>query len=361
MENHAPLVSIIVPVYNYKAYLCRCLDSIAAQTLADWECLVVDDGSSDGSAAVCDEYASKDPRFVVIHKENGGVSSARNAGLESARGEFLMFCDQDDAIDPHSMEYALEMQRQAPDAMVMWGFTRNEEEFLEACRASLSYRRLRYLDVFWHNDLFHTIWNRLYSMETVRHAGLRFDVTLGWKGRLGEDVDFNQKYIRARFPEGDFPLLYAEQPRYFYFPDNTAAVTENLEKQTPQALPLPKAGYPASLLQECAHILSAVPAEDQARHAHSLCLHYLRCFAFGVWSARQLGETLPKGFFRRPEVRRLLDLAKAQRVFSVYYLPFRLGLAGAVARLYAWDESHNINYWRVYELQYRLFFRGWEK
>ena len=93
MENHAPLVSIIVPVYNYKAYLCRCLDSIAAQTLADWECLVVDDGSSDGSAAVCDEYAAKDPRFVVIHKENGGVSSARNAGLESARGEFLMFCD----------------------------------------------------------------------------------------------------------------------------------------------------------------------------------------------------------------------------------------------------------------------------
>ena len=80
-----------------------------------------------------------------------------------------------------------------------------------------------------------------------------------------------------------------------------------------------------------------------------------------MWSARQLGETLPEGFFRRPEVRRILDLAKEQRVFSVYYLPFRMGLAGAVARIYAWDESHHINYWRIYELQYRLFFRGWEK
>ena len=111
MENHAPLVSIIVPVYNYKAYLRRCLDSIAAQTFTDWECLVVDDGSSDGSDAICDEAAAADERFRVIHKQNGGISSARNAGLEAARGKFVMFCDQDDAIDPHSMEYALEMQR----------------------------------------------------------------------------------------------------------------------------------------------------------------------------------------------------------------------------------------------------------
>lgn len=354
----APRVSIIVPVYNYKAYLRRCLDSIAAQTISDWECLVVDDGSSDGSAAICDEYAARDPRFIAIHKENGGVSSARNAGLERARGEFLMFCDQDDAIDPHSMEYALEMQQQAPDAMVMWRFTRDEAEFLERSREPLSFRRLRYQDVFWKDDLFHTIWNRLYSMDTVRGAGLCFDVTLGWKHKLGEDVDFNQKYIHARYPQGDFDLLCADQPRYFYFPDNAASVTENLEKLPQQALPEPQAGYLELLVAECARVFAAVPAEEQDR---SLCLHYLRCFAFGVWSARQLGEALPGAFFRRPEVTRLLDLTKAQRVFSVYYLPFRLGLAGAVAQLYAWDESHHINYWRAYEILYRLFFRGWNK
>ena len=358
MENHAPLVSIIVPVYNYKAYLCRCLDSIAAQTLADWECLVVDDGSSDGSAAVCDEYAAKDPRFVVIHKENGGISSARNAGLEAARGEFVMFCDQDDAIDPHSMEYALEMQRQAPDAMVVWRFTRDESEFLSVRDEPLRFEPVRYSSIFWDMAQFTTVWNRLFSLEIIRKNGLFFDVTLGWKDSLGEDTDFNRRYIAARFGQEDFTILRSPQPRYFYFPDNTAAVTENLVKLSAQELPEPQAGYLEPVLEECARVLASAPAQDQSR---SLCLHYLRCFAFGVWSARQLGEALPKGFFRRPEVRRLLDLAKAQRAFSVYYLPFRLGLAGTVARLYAWDESHNINYWRVYELQYRLFFRGWEK
>lgn len=361
MEDHAPLISIIVPVYNYKAYLRRCLDSIAAQTFSDWECLVVDDGSSDGSAAICDEYATNDPRFRVIHKENGGVSSARNAGLEAARGEFLMFSDQDDAIDPHSMEYALEMQRQDPEAMVMWKFTRDETEFREKCQEPLSFRRLRYLDMFWQDNLFHTIWNRMYSMDTVRRSGIRFDVTLGWKNKLGEDVDFNQKYIHARYPQGDFTLLCSEQPRYFYFPDNSAAVTENLEKLSVQALPQPQSGYLEPLLTECARILDTVHVQDQVRQAYSLCHHYLRCFAFGLWSARQLKEPLPEGFFRRPEIRRLLDLTKTQKVFSVYYLPFRLHMARLSARLYAWDESHHINYWRCYELMYRLFFRGWKK
>ena len=359
--EQTPRISIIVPVYNYKAYLRRCLDSIAAQTFAGWECLVVDDGSSDGSAAICDEYAEKDPRFVVIHKANGGVSSARNAGLDAARGEFLMFCDQDDVIDPHSMEYALEMQRQDPEAMVMWKFTRDEGEFRAQCQAPLSFRRLRYLDVFWQDNLFHTIWNRMYSMEAVRRAGIRFDVTLGWRNKLGEDVDFNQKYMAARYPQGDFTLLCSEQPRYFYFPDNAASVTENLEKLSLQDLPAPKPGYPASLLQECGRILAVVPAQDQVRQAYSLCHHYLRCFAFGIWSARRLKEPLPAGFFRRPEIRRLLDLAKEQKIFSVYYLPFRLHLAGLSARLYAWDESHHINYWRFYEAVYRLFFRGWRR
>lgn len=83
MDNK-PTISIIVPVYNTEKYLRRCLDSIVVQTHRDWECIIVDDGSTDGSASICDRYASKDNRFKVIHKKNEGVSTARNVGIEHA-------------------------------------------------------------------------------------------------------------------------------------------------------------------------------------------------------------------------------------------------------------------------------------
>ncbi|MDE6697450.1 MAG: glycosyltransferase [Muribaculaceae bacterium] len=95
-----PKLSIIVPVYNMEKYLRQCLDSIKDQTFKDWECILVDDGSKDSSPEICDEYASKDPRFKVIHKINGGLSSARNAGLKECKGDLIGFVDSDDWIEP---------------------------------------------------------------------------------------------------------------------------------------------------------------------------------------------------------------------------------------------------------------------
>ena len=96
--NSNPKISIIVPVYNVEQYLPRCIDSILNQSFVDFELLLIDDGSKDKSGAICDEYADKDDRIRVFHKENGGVSSARNIGLENARGEWLSFIDGDDEI-----------------------------------------------------------------------------------------------------------------------------------------------------------------------------------------------------------------------------------------------------------------------
>ncbi|MDE6637121.1 MAG: glycosyltransferase [Muribaculaceae bacterium] len=95
-----PKISIIVPIYNMETYLRQCLDSIKDQTFNDWECILVDDGSTDSSSEICDEYASKDPRFKVIHKYNGGVSSARNAGMAAAVAEYVGFVDPDDWTEP---------------------------------------------------------------------------------------------------------------------------------------------------------------------------------------------------------------------------------------------------------------------
>ena len=92
-------ISVIVPVCNVEKYIRRCLDSIQSQTFTDWECICIDDGSPDNSGKICDEYAEKNTRFVVLHKENGGVSSARNAGLDVAKGEYVTFCDSDDYVE----------------------------------------------------------------------------------------------------------------------------------------------------------------------------------------------------------------------------------------------------------------------
>ena len=99
-----PLISIIVPVYKVEQYLPKCIESILAQTYRNLEILLVDDGSPDTCGAICDAYAAKDDRIQVIHKENGGLSSARNAGMDIARGEYFGFVDSDDWIEPEMYE-----------------------------------------------------------------------------------------------------------------------------------------------------------------------------------------------------------------------------------------------------------------
>ena len=97
-------VSVVIPVYNVEKYLKECVDSVLKQTYFSYEIILVDDGSTDASAKICDEYAAKDSRISVIHKPNGGLSSARNTGLQKARGAYVYFLDSDDYI----VEYALE-------------------------------------------------------------------------------------------------------------------------------------------------------------------------------------------------------------------------------------------------------------
>lgn len=99
-----PKISVIVPAYNAEKYLYRCVDSVLKQTFFDFELLLVDDGSTDGTAAICDTYSSMDSRVRVFHKENGGVSSARNLGIDNAQGEWITFVDSDDWIEYNAFE-----------------------------------------------------------------------------------------------------------------------------------------------------------------------------------------------------------------------------------------------------------------
>ena len=99
-----PAISIIVPVYNAEKYLRRCIDSILSQSFTDFELILIDDGSTDLSPQICDEYASRDNRIKLIYKKNAGVSAARNDGLDIAQGEFITFVDSDDWVDERYLE-----------------------------------------------------------------------------------------------------------------------------------------------------------------------------------------------------------------------------------------------------------------
>ena len=99
-KNNGKRVSVIVPVYNVQLYICQCLDSVLSQNYNDLQIILIDDGSTDNSGAICDEYAAKDPRVVVIHQKNSGAAAAKNAGLRVATGKYLSFVDSDDYLEP---------------------------------------------------------------------------------------------------------------------------------------------------------------------------------------------------------------------------------------------------------------------
>ena len=103
-----PAVSVVIPVYNSAKYLRECLDSVIAQTFSDWEVVAIDDGSPDESPAILDEYAARDARFKVVYKANGGVSAARNDGLDAATGEYVLFVDSDDYLEQDALRIAYE-------------------------------------------------------------------------------------------------------------------------------------------------------------------------------------------------------------------------------------------------------------
>ena len=116
-----PQVSIIVPVHNVSPYLGECVDSIIAQSVGDWELILVDDGSTDGSGEICDRYVAADARIKCIHQPNKGLSGARNAGLDAAQGEYYFFIDSDDAIHPKAIQYLLKGITCEPGVMVAAG------------------------------------------------------------------------------------------------------------------------------------------------------------------------------------------------------------------------------------------------
>ncbi len=185
---HSPKISVIVPVYNTEQYLHRCIDSILAQTFTDFELLLINDGSTDSSGAICDGYAQKDSRIRVFHKENGGVSSARNVGLDNATGEWITFCDSDDEVNGWGITNsdgsdlilgAVEVQK-LNEKTKLQSFS-NEHLWGEQLTI--------FLEENLHQQIFSVCWAKYFKRELI--GKLRFDTSM----KIGEDTVFMLRYL----------------------------------------------------------------------------------------------------------------------------------------------------------------------
>jgi len=226
------MISIIIPVYNAERYLHQCIESVIAQTFKDWEAILVNDGSKDGSLAICQEYAAKDKRIKVIDKSNGGPSSARNRGLNEAKGEFVYFMDADDWIETKFLEIfvrngikdAYETRQRYYENedcdydIIFQGFVREladgrkEESFAMDADTSMM-NKGEIICRLYKEHVYGWSWCKLFRQEIIERHHIRFDESL----RLWEDELFTSEFLK-----------YAEKVRtvnshlyhYMYYPNS---------------------------------------------------------------------------------------------------------------------------------------------
>ena len=186
-----PKVSFIVPVYNTQEFLPRCFDSLLNQTCPDIEIIVVNDGSPDGSAAIIDEYARMDSRVRVVEKSNGGLSSARNAGMDVARGDIIDFVDSDDYVEPNLAEFLAGTFAEDHPEIVVFGAVCEPDELASKRIKQLLSPEARVSESFDPALLFSAnaqpyVWRAAYSRELIERESLRFAESV----RFAEDVVF---------------------------------------------------------------------------------------------------------------------------------------------------------------------------
>lgn len=182
-----PLLTIVIPVYNAENYLKPCLDSVAAQEFTDYELVLVDDGSADGSGRICDEYAVRDPRIRVIHQSNGGQAAARNRGIDAAVGDYVGFCDNDDILHPSIFRVLLENAGAAGTDISACSYNERDmrgkvshdrhsgETFYLSNRGGMEqFLSREKMDIY--------VWTKIYRRTFLEAHGIRFE-----QGRNDED------------------------------------------------------------------------------------------------------------------------------------------------------------------------------
>lgn len=216
------MISVIVPVYKVESYLDSCVTSILNQTYTDIEVILVDDGSPDNSGIICDKYAIKDKRVKVIHKKNGGLSSARNAGLDIAKGDFVAFVDSDDQIHRDMLFLLFSMIQEYNADIAICGYQIVKEGLTPYESFSIKDSVLLDKNELWQEvfgKLNNASWNKLYRRDLLHNV--RFEVGL----IHGEDLLFNLSYLL----HCQFGVLNSS-PMYYYLKREGSITKSKLDK-----------------------------------------------------------------------------------------------------------------------------------
>ena len=193
-------ISVIIPIYNRTYCLARCLDSVLSQTFTDWECILIDDGSTDGSLSVCRHYAETDSRFRVYSQSNSGASVARNRGVELARGQYIAFIDSDDWVERTYLQLLYDAVGE--DTMSFCGQDEFDSQGVRSKEMPVKSDESFLLDnsgadliayYFFDSKLLFGPVNKLYARKIIEDYHIRFPVGIDW----GEDTIFNYTYCRA--------------------------------------------------------------------------------------------------------------------------------------------------------------------
>lgn len=215
----SPELSIVVPIYNSEKYLSRCIDSILQQDCSEIELLLVDDGSSDSSGCICDQYAARDCRVRVFHQSNAGVSTARNVGVEKAKGRFLAFVDSDDWMAPNIYSVMLPFAQKG-----MLPICQISNASSQTCSSPALPPRKYPVSQFFRfceNFMMNSPVNKIFSLEALQRYGIRFRHDLS----LGEDLIFCLDYLPHCSGIVDVP-----DSCYFYNHDNTESLSQKYRK-----------------------------------------------------------------------------------------------------------------------------------
>lgn len=342
-------VSILVPVYNAEAYLSRCLDSLLAQTRQDWECLLVDDGSTDGSGAICDGYAAKDSRFHVIHQKNAGASAARNAGLNAASAPYVLMLDADDYLASNTLEILLKLQKENPQAFLFFYYTEQPQLLGKPhCENYILRYEAKDMGRLIQDAPFPTPWGKLYRRDLLEKRSLRFDTSLS----CYEDRPFVREYLRIFFEEvPDAFCLYYDLPLYFYETGNEHSLSKSDRSQLSPSI------YQMfdRQLTDCLNFYKT-PPED----LFLLVREYLNTLLYCAWCcpAKQRRAQM-RAFYKSEEYRHLMDYLRQNRFYEARFLPLRFHLTGFAIALDQSRLGSGWLYWKFHWLGLYTVCRGW--